>query len=808
MGLASALSTSLTGLTAAETTINVVGNNLANSNTNGFKASQAIFSTQFLQTQGLGSGPSTDNGGTNPTQVGLGVQVAEIAPNFTQGTIQVSANPSDLAIQGDGFFVVQGNSGEQLYTRDGSFKTNSNNQLVSSTGNRLLGYGIDSAFALVTTSLQPLSIPLGSAAVAQATKTVNFQGTVSPTGAIATKGQIEQSAVLGDASYNAPPASVTNAIATGPNAAGITTSGTGVGAFPAGTYAYKVTFVDASGNESDAASFSATVGAGTAGIDVQNIPTDPTGKYVGRRLYRTQVNPGANPTYYLDKDITNNTTTQLVGSAFGADSTLDAPLATHNPLNTNTLTGNYSYYVTFTKPGLAESRPSPLIGPQNVSGDRIVLSNIPAPAGVYAGGSVRIYRNLATDPSTFYHLADVTPGQSYVDYASDSTITNVATPGFKVLDLDGPKITNNTRLIDVLSRNGSTYDHPFQAGTLAFTGHKGGAALNTQSLNITGTSTVQDLVNFMNQSLGIQQPSADPQNPIPIDASGTPPGGSVISGGRLQLVSNNGTDSAIDIPLTSFKLTTGAGQTTPNLGFGVTQSAVGSGATTDVIAYDSLGVPVNIHVTLELESESSNSTVFRWLADSPDNRGGNGIAVGTGLIKFDGTGSVFSVTNDKVNISRSGTAAVSPLDSRLDFTKLSGLAGNANTLAAASQDGSAAGTLSSFVIGQDGTVKGNFSNGISRTLGQVVLARFGNPDGLQQHGNNLFATGPNSGLPVVGNPGQQGIGTLVSGAVELSNSDIGQNLINLILASTAYSGNTRVVTTTQTLFQELLTLNR
>ncbi|HZZ71951.1 MAG TPA: flagellar hook-basal body complex protein, partial [Pirellulales bacterium] len=431
-----------------------------------------------------------------------------------------------------------------------------------------------------------------------------------------------------------------------------------------------------------------------------------------------------------------------------------------------------------------------------------------APTGIYAGGTIQIYRNLSTDPSTFYHIGSANAGDSFVDNAPDSAITDTTAPNYKVLDLDGPKITNNTLLVDVISRNGSTYDHPFDVGTLDFTGHKGGAALSTQTLDITSTTTVQDLVNFMNQSMGIQQPAADPQNPIPIDASGTPPGGSVITGGKLQFVSNNGTDSAIDIPLTSFKLTTASGTTTPNLGFGVTQTAIGAGAATDLVAYDSLGVPVNVHVTVELESETSNSTVYRWYADSPDNKGGNGISVGTGLIKFDGTGSVFNVTNDKVDINRTGTAALSPLEFQLDFTKLSGLAGTSNSLAASSQDGSGAGTLSSYTIGQDGTIRGNFSNGVTRTLGQVVLARFGNPDGLQQVGNNLYTSGPNSGLAVVGVPGQQGIGTITAGAVELSNSDIGQNLINLILASTAYSGNTRVITTTQQLFQELLQLNR
>ena len=107
MGLASALSTALTGMNAAETTIDVVGNNQANTSTVGFKASEANFATQFLQTRSLGSAPTDTSGGTNPRQIGLGVLTAEITPDFTQGTIEVSNSPSDLAIQGDGFFIVE-----------------------------------------------------------------------------------------------------------------------------------------------------------------------------------------------------------------------------------------------------------------------------------------------------------------------------------------------------------------------------------------------------------------------------------------------------------------------------------------------------------------------------------------------------------------------------------------------------------------------------------------------------------------------------------------------------------------------------
>src|SRR4029079_13657111 len=173
MGLQSAMTAALTGLQAAETTIDVVGNNVANSNTVGFKESHAIFATQFLETQSIGSAPSDTRGGTNPRQIGLGPNVAASNPDFTQGTIEISASPLDVAVQGDGFLIVQGSQGETLYTRNGQLQTTANNEGVQVTDNRWLGFGVDDNFNLVET-LVPIQIPVGEETVAQATETATF----------------------------------------------------------------------------------------------------------------------------------------------------------------------------------------------------------------------------------------------------------------------------------------------------------------------------------------------------------------------------------------------------------------------------------------------------------------------------------------------------------------------------------------------------------------------------------------------------------------------------------------------------------
>jgi flagellar hook protein FlgE len=125
-----------------------------------------------------------------------------------------------------------------------------------------------------------------------------------------------------------------------------------------------------------------------------------------------------------------------------------------------------------------------------------------------------------------------------------------------------------------------------------------------------------------------------------------------------------------------------------------------------------------------------------------------------------------------------------------------------------SQDGFPSGTLASFSITESGRIKGVYTNGVTRDLGQIVMARFTNNGGLLQVGDNLWAEGVNSGTPLRGIPGENGNGSITAGAVELSNSDIGQNLVDLILASTQYRGGARVITTAQQLLEELLSLRR
>ena len=187
MASTTAMFTALTGLNANARSLDVIGNNIANVNTTAFKSSRMLFSTQFNLTNNVGTPPGEVNGGTNPYQIGLGVQTAGTQRNFNPGTIQPTGQSRDMAIDGDGFFVVrQGN--QTSYTRNGAFQRSSAGDLVTVTGARLMGYGIDEQFNVDRGSMVPINIPLGSLTIAEATTQVTFRGNLNAAGAVAAQG--------------------------------------------------------------------------------------------------------------------------------------------------------------------------------------------------------------------------------------------------------------------------------------------------------------------------------------------------------------------------------------------------------------------------------------------------------------------------------------------------------------------------------------------------------------------------------------------------------------------------------------------
>ena len=570
MGLSDALFTGMSGLDVNQTRLSVVGNNIANANTTAFKSSRALFAPQFYVTDADATEPTTSFGGSNPSQRGQGALVATTEKDFTPGAIQPTGKSTDMAIDGSGFFIVKGTT--QLYTRDGSFNLNSANQLVTTAGSFVQGFGVDGSGNVQTGALKNITIPLGASTIAKATQNVAMQGNL--------------------------------------NSAGI---------------------------------------------------------------------PAAGSSILLSQDLTT------VGGAAA-------------PTTATALT-------------------------------QVASASAPATA-LFAAG---------------------------------------------------------------------------QTFTLA--GQKGGRSLPTSVFTVQAGSTLQDLMNFYQQGLGLD--TTVPANPTLPTPGATLAAGAAPNSTHLVVTGNSGSQNALGLPGNSF---TGPGGVAP-LAFadgangGFTSNPTGESVHTSFEAFDSLGTPVTVDVTSVLESQSSSGNTWRFYVDSGDNKVG-GLAVDNGTLTFDNNGKLIASTNTTVNIDRTGVGAGTPLSFKLNFGNTTQLAGQTSTLVMSSQDGSSAGTLTSFSVGTDGTITGAYSNGQTRTLGQVAVANFSNPLGLDDQGGNLFAASANSGNAQITSPTQLGTGQLRAGSLEQSNVDISKEFINMILASTGFSAASRVITTSNQLIQELLNSSR
>ncbi len=264
------LFTGISGLSAYQSQIDMISNDIANVGTTGFKGQRMTFADLFYQSQGFASGPTQTRGGVNPQETGLGVKVNTIDTNFAQGGLQTTGINTDLAINGDGFFMLNdvSGTGQPVYTRDGAFSLNSNGLLYDpATGLAVQGY-MANTNGTVNASGKPgsITIPIGLAMQATGTGSPNavklgpandnvfdmsFGGSLDQTQySVAASGGTPANKVLTTTLYdslgNAHQATITFA----PNAAtplpATVNNASGTGVAPATRWQYTITFADGS----------------------------------------------------------------------------------------------------------------------------------------------------------------------------------------------------------------------------------------------------------------------------------------------------------------------------------------------------------------------------------------------------------------------------------------------------------------------------------------------------------------------------------------------------------------------------------
>ena len=174
----SSFSIPLTGLEASSTALNTIANNLSNMNTTAFKSQNVTFSDLFYQQIG-------SSGAGDPLQVGAGTQIASTETDFSQGSINETGNATDVALNGNGFFVVQ-NGGETEYTRDGNFSLTSGGALTTQSGQQVMGYPVVDGAVNTNAPLAPIQIPVGQVEQPAATTSLSLTANLDASSATGT----------------------------------------------------------------------------------------------------------------------------------------------------------------------------------------------------------------------------------------------------------------------------------------------------------------------------------------------------------------------------------------------------------------------------------------------------------------------------------------------------------------------------------------------------------------------------------------------------------------------------------------------
>ncbi|WP_432491089.1 flagellar hook protein FlgE [Kineococcus auxinigenes] len=239
-------------------------------------------------------------------------------------------------------------------------------------------------------------------------------------------------------------------------------------------------------------------------------------------------------------------------------------------------------------------------------------------------------------------------------------------------------------------------------------------------------------------------------------------------------------------------------------------SDAAKGIVTSVAAYDEQGVAQTVYLRFVNEAGTDNWTV----TSSTDLEEDPATWAPAGTFNFNAD---TAATPPTVKGQKATTAGITVLagDSptgepiTVDISALSGFVGTTGRSNVESKgNGAPIGTLTSYSFGTDGVITGSYSNGYKQTLGQVAIATFNNSAGLVKEGNSLYSVSTNSGNPVFGIAGDAGRGTILAGSLEMSNVDLSAEFTNLILAQRGFQANSRIISTSDDILQELVNLKR
>jgi flagellar hook protein FlgE len=797
MALIRSLNTAVSGMQAQQLRIEVVGNNIANVDTAGFKSSQVGFSTVLSQVQSYGMAPSSFLGGVDPTQVGLGTYAGPTNKDFTQGAVKDTGVNTDLAIEGDGFFVLRDASGKQYYTRDGSFSISPSNFLHdSTTGMVVQGYAADENFQVnAGGGLMDLEIPVGVLTIAQATTNVVLEGNLNASGAVASSG----TRILSEALYDASRPNSDLISASNPLGLERATSSTLLRDLVR-SLNDAVHFSDSSAGQAGTFAYVfPELQAGQAGLEI-TLQAEKGGRAITSDAFVVGDPP----------PIGGTTLGELVKFIKGSLGVCDGDMD-----GARTVQDSYSYV---RKNIVTGEELNGTVGESDVVGLAILTDLGSDLRGARVGDFLRFTSGQASG-----ECAEILAVSDSNGDGIDDTLT-LRTDGFNSLRevpavgdsyvIQTPSGVTLAEEEMVATVEGATVSAPATSGdvttftvtdpTVADIAGEKGIEVNGIVEYESGGQVVRGVVSAVSGNTAT----------IAFEASQAraPDAGTTFTfkqpvGGGIEIAGNVGEANGFsDLQLF------GGGSLVAIFASQPIAEASGESLTTSIVAYDSLGSERDVTLTFVSQSSSVNGpNVYRYFAECTDDTNRDRI-VGSGTVLFDANGQFIgigegdgSVTIDlAVDAARAG-GVVSPFKFDLDFSRLTQFT-DGSQVVMRDQDGFKTGTLSDFSFSQDGTIVGIFDNGLTRNLGQVALARFANPNGLVDAANNNFQDAGNSGMPQIGVAGTFGRGTIRGSALEDSNVDLAEQFTELIIGQRAFQANARTFSASDELLQELVNL--
>ncbi|HEB7529582.1 TPA: flagellar hook protein FlgE [Campylobacter coli] len=831
----------VSGLQAHQVAMDVEGNNISNVNTTGFKYSRADFGTMFSQTVKIATAPTDGRGGSNPLQIGLGVSVSSTTRIHSQGSVQTTDKNTDVAINGDGFFMVSDDGGLTRYlTRSGDFKLDAYGNFVNNAGFVVQGWNINWDTQSIDSSRTPQNIFIDPGMHIPAAKSTE----------VAIKANLNSGLNIGTASrpiygldsihgFNKKTGEtkdendtgITQFYTTSKNGIEVTEKGVDAGALFNGkgqglnlregqgiwvSYANS-TFSTDKGNSNVFDPNNKTAQNNVIFWGDQNKPvimditlngvqirndniksldeaiayintfTNPADGRDGTGVIATKKEDGSGITFTNQNS--NGTTDNMKN--------IDLQINTGNQAgelqNVPVANGNFNWNAMNLNSLTAQGDSKWIAGNFQNNGNRVQV--VTAHKYVYSSNPVQIAPMYNPDGGKTWNQGDMntagTPENNY-RLAMNGALLNTQVRTFRTTE-------DLRELLQRDARYGVDYDG------------SGGFEANGSDVNEGVTITITENGNF-----SISNPNK----------TTTPPAG---------IQQNNRTNHDLNFNVTAY--TDALGKVSTNDAFTKIFKAfdgvqtVGSqkkeseqlklsAFSAGLEIYDSLGSKHTLEVQFVKQSTTQDGgNEWQMIIRVPEpaeinttGEGPNNIVVGTA--RFNNDGSLASYNPKTLNFSPNNGAAPNQ-QIKLSFGTSGSNDGlvssnSASTLTGQATDGYTSGNLKPDAIRVDdkGNILGEFTNGKTFAVAKIAMASVANNSGLEEIGGNLFKVTANSGNIVVGEAGTGGRGEMKTAALEMSNVDLSRSLTELIIIQRGYQANSKTISTSDQMLQTLIQLKQ